>query len=348
MSGAGQRRRRSASSTRRVTMQDVGRTAGVSAQTVSRVLSSPERVSERTRRRVQQAIIDTGYVPNLAASHLASNRSRTVSAIVPVMSASIFADTLTASASLLTQAGYQTTVESSDYDTAREEELVRGAVSRRPDGFLIVGTLHTTETIRLLRDYGAPVVETWDCTSKPLDTLVGFSNRDAMLDMVRYLVSRGHRRLTFAGVLRSGDDRTTRRFEGFRAGVEALLPDEPVRVVDLVGRRMSMDTGSELLSAVLERHPETTAAVFTSDIYAAAAVLAARRRGISVPNQLAITGFGDFEVARHLVPSLTTVHVDAAEIGTRAAQLLLARMQDSPVETPAVDVGYRIVPRESA
>lgn len=329
-------------------MHDVGQAAGVSAQTVSRVLSSPERVSDDTRQRVERAIVETGYVPNLAASHLASNRSRTISAIVPVISASIFSDTLRAAAALLSPAGYQLTVKYTDYEEGREEDLVRGAVSRRPDGFLIVGAQHTDNTVRMLRGYGAPIVETWDWNPEPLDTLVGFSNRDAMFDMVRYLVGRGHPALTLAGVLRAGDDRAIRRLEGFTDGVRTLLPDQPLRLVDLPDRDVSMDTGVDLLSAVLELHPETTAVVFTSDVFASAAITAARRRGITVPDELAITGFGDFEVARHLIPSLTTVSVDAHEIGTRAAELLLARINGDTVENPIIDVGYRIVSRESA
>lgn len=329
-------------------MQEVGEAAGVSAQTVSRVLSRPDRVSEETRQRVHRAIEETGYVPNLAASHLASNRSRTIAAIVPVISASIFSDTLRAAAARLGPAGYQMTVGYTDYEEEREEDLIRGAISRRPDGFLIVGTLHTDLTTRLLRDYGAPVVETWDWNTEPLDTLVGFSNRDAMIDVVRYLVDNGHRRLTFAGILRPGDARASRRLEGFTAGMRALLPDEPLRVVDLPGREVSMDTGVELLDTVLQRHPETSAVVFASDVFAAAAVLAAQRRGLVVPDQLAITGFGDFEIARHLIPALTTVSVDVNEIGSRAADLLLARINGEAVDATAVDVGYRIVARETA
>ena len=329
-------------------MLDVGRAAGVSAQTVSRVLSRPDAVSEATRLRVQHAIAETGYLRNLAASHLASNRSSSIAAIVPVISASIFSDTLRAAAARLDPAGYQLTVGYTDYQSDREEDLVRGAIQRRPDGFLIVGTLHTDRTTQLLRDYGAPIVETWDWSPEPLDTLVGFSNHDAMTDMVRYLVDRGHRHLTFAGILSPGDARANQRLEGFIAGVRALLPDEPVRVVDLPGRPVSMRTGVDLLDAALVRHPETTALVFASDVFAAAAVLAAQRRGLKMPDQLAITGFGDFEMARYLVPSLTTVSVDVEMIGSRAAELLLARIRNEPVDTPVIDVGYRIMPRESA
>jgi LacI family gluconate utilization system Gnt-I transcriptional repressor len=108
-----------------------------------------------------------------------------------------------------------------------------------------------------------------------------------------------------------------------------------------------MDTGVELLDAVLDRHPDSDAVVFASDVYAAGALLACVRRGIAVPGRLALAGFGDFELARHLVPALTTVAAPNAEVGELAARLLLERMAGRPVAEPAHDVGFELVVRES-
>ncbi|MFI5719460.1 substrate-binding domain-containing protein [Nocardia sp. NPDC051750] len=146
----------------------------------------------------------------------------------------------------------------------------------------------------------------------------------------------------------SGDARAIRRRDGFTRAVGELLPDEPVRIVDLPDRDISMDTGVDLLDAALERFPEATAIMFATDVLATGAVLAAQRRGIAVPDRLAITGFGDFEMSRHLNPALTTVSVDVGTIGTKAAELLLARLAGTAIESATVDVGYRIVTRESA
>jgi LacI family gluconate utilization system Gnt-I transcriptional repressor len=329
-------------------MADVSLAAGVSMQTVSRALSRPESVTEETLERITKAVADTGYVPNLAASHLASNRSRTVAAILPVISTSVFSDTLRSATTRLAPHGYQLVVGYTDYHPEREEELVRSFIQRRPDGFFIVGTRHTPGTTRLLKSYGHPVVETWDWNDSPTDTLVGFSNRNALADMVRHLVKQGHRRMAFAGVITGGDERAQRRLEGFQDAVAELLPDEPIRVVDLPGEPIAMDTGVRLLKLALEKHPEITALVFPTDVFASAAVLAAPDLGVDVPGRLAITGFGDFEMARHLRPALTTVAVDSHQIGSRAADLLLARMLDQPIAEPCVDIGYRIEVRQSA
>ncbi|MGB3483757.1 MAG: LacI family DNA-binding transcriptional regulator [Mycobacterium sp.] len=329
-------------------MVDVARVAGVSTQTVSRTLSHPDRVSADARRKVESAIKETGYLPNLAASHLASNRSRTIAAILPAISTSIFSDTLHAAAERLAPAGYQLFVGNTDYLEEREAELVRSFIQRRPDAFFIVGTLINADTLRQLSEYGAPVVETWEWNPTPADTLVGFSNRDAAIDMVRHLVDKGHRAIAFGGVASPGDPRAANRLDGFTAGIRALLPEEPLRVVTLPGEPIAMDTGARILTAALERHPEITALMFTTDILASGALLASQRQGIDVPGRLAITGFGDFEIARHLNPSLTTVSVDAEAIGTQAADLLLTRLRGDTPQATAIDVGYRIMARESA
>lgn len=330
-----------------MTLSDVALAAGVSPQTVSRALRDPEAVAEETYERVEKAVAATGYVPNLAASNLASNRSRAVAAIIPLINASVFAETVHAFAGVLSPDGYQIFVGSTDYHPDQEEALVRSFLGRRPDGLLVVGTEHTEGTRTLLAAAGVPVVETWGWTTDPVDVLVGFSNADATGELVRHLVERGRRRPVFAGALQPGDFRAAERRDGFVAAVRELLGTEP-RVVAPPDRPVSMDTGVELLDEVLTRHPDADAVVFASDVFASGALLACTRRGIPVPDRLAITGFGDYDIAAHLVPSLTTVAVPTKEIGALAGTLLLDRIQRRPVTDRVRDVGFRIVPRESS
>jgi LacI family gluconate utilization system Gnt-I transcriptional repressor len=337
-------RRRSA--TRSVTLTDVAAAAGVSPQTVSRALRDPELVAVDTFTRVEEAVAATGYVPNLAASNLASNRSRAVAAIIPTINASVFAETVHGFSEELVPHGYQIFLGATDYRPDREEALVRSFLGRRPDGFLVIGTHHTPATRTLLSTPAMPVAETWGWTDDPIDLLVGFSDAAATGALVRHLLDRGRRKLTFAGTLRPGDSRAADRRDGFIAAIREQLGTEP-RIVTPSGWPTDMDTGVELLDLVLTRFPDSDAVLFASDVFATGALLACARRGIAVPDRLAITGFGDFEIARHLVPALTTVAVPNTEIGTRAAGLLLDRMQRRPVLERTHDVGFRVVARES-
>jgi len=335
-------------STRSVTLSDVASLANVSPQTVSRTIRYPDLVSERTLERVQWAITTTGYVPNLAASNLASNRSRTVAAIIPSLSASVFADALHGLDAVLTPSGYQLFVAVTDYDPRREEELLRTLMGRRPEGVFIVGTRHTPASTALLAGSGVPVVETWNWTDDPIDNLVGFSNRDAIAAIVAHVVEKGYRHPTFAGSFGAGDWRAIDRQASFRESVSRLLPGEPIRVVDSGTGVVDMATGVELLDRTRAEHPETDVLMFASDVFATGAVLECTRRGIAMPDDIAITGFGDFEVAKHLVPTLTTVSVPNTEIGTTAGRLLLDRMTGATAESSRVDLGFTVMPRESA
>jgi LacI family gluconate utilization system Gnt-I transcriptional repressor len=331
-----------------VTLTDVAEAAGVSPQTVSRSIRSPQLVSEVTLERVRDAISATGYVPNLAASNLASNRSMTVAAVIPAVSASIFADALHGLAQVLSPAGYQLFIGTTDYRPEREEEIIRAFLGRRPDGIFIVGTEHTQAATRLLKDANVPVVETWALTGTPVHSVVGFSNHDAIREIVQYVISRGYKHPTFAGSMQAGDARAIERQRSFESAMRELRPTEDVRVVDSGTRQIDFETGKQLLDRVLREHPETDVLMFSSDVFAAGALLECARRGIDVPGQLAITGFGDFEIARNLVPSLTTVAVPNLEIGNRAGQLLLRSMTDANTAPEIVDLGFSVVGRESA
>jgi LacI family gluconate utilization system Gnt-I transcriptional repressor len=148
--------------------------------------------------------------------------------------------------------------------------------------------------------------------------------------------------------MQAGDARALERLRSFQAAVRGLLPDEPVRVLDSQTHAIDLETGKQLLDQSLRVHPETDVLMFSSDVFAAGALLECARRGINVPGDLAVTGFGDFEIARHIVPGLTTVSVPNREIGIRAGRVLLASMSDADTPAEDIDLGFSIVARESA
>ncbi len=330
-----------------VTMAEVAMTAGVSMQTVSRFLRFPDTVTADTSLAIRAAIDKTHYVHNLAASHLASARSNTVAAIIPTLSASVFAETIQHLSETLHQQGYQIFLGNTDYRADREEETIRSLLGRRPDGLFVIGTHHSKTSIGLLKRAGIPVVEGWDMTDKPIDRLVGFSNTQAIAAMAGYLAGSGRRRIVFAGSMRRGDSRANERRDGFVATIKELFPDEAPRLVLARDMPLDMSAGIELLARAIAHYPDTDAIMFSSDVLASGALLESVRRGIDVPGRLAITGFGDFELARHLNPSLTTVAVPSAEIGRQAGRLLLEGMQGKDTGERRIDVGFQLMIRQS-
>ncbi|MBB3929402.1 LacI family gluconate utilization system Gnt-I transcriptional repressor [Kaistia hirudinis] len=335
-----------------VTMADVAAEAGVSMQTVSRALREPRTVAPETLELITAAIRKTHYVHNLAASVLASSRSMTVAAIIPTLSTSVFAETIQSLSDVVVAKGYQLFVGNTDYRLDREEDLIRSLLGRRPDGLFIVGTRHTRGAVSLMKRAGIPVVEGWDLSRRPIDRQIGFSNTDAMDAIVRHLAETGRRRLVFAGVLRAGDSRARMRRDGFVAASERIWPDETPRLVDCSDLALTMEDGGAVLERVEREHPDADAIVLSSDITAAGVLLAAMRRGIAVPGRFAITGFGDFEFARHIIPSLTTIAVPTRRIGAEAGRLLLDLMSDAAgtrrEDGPkTIDVGFELIVRES-
>jgi LacI family gluconate utilization system Gnt-I transcriptional repressor len=321
-----------------ITLHDVAKAAGVSLITASRALSNPDIVSAKTIERVQRAVEATGYIPNLLAGNLKSKRSMTVACLVPVISVPQFLPTVRELTEQLDDAGYQLLLGQTGYDRTRETALLDTMISRRVDGIVVAGLLTPDGATERLRRLGIPVVETWDMTDRPVDMLVGFSHVKVGSGVAGYFLRRGWRRL---GIATADDQRAAVRREGF---LSTLARDVPTAVVPAPS---TMALGRRALGELLEKDPKLQAVYCSSDGLAEGVMIEARARGLSVPGDLAVCGFGDAEFAAHLEPALTTVHVDGASIGRCAAAMILERCRGNAVENAIVDVGFEIVERES-
>lgn len=335
------RTRRSNASSRR--MEDVAQLAQVSLITVSRVINQPEKVSPSTRKRVEQAIRTVGYVPNLVAGSLASNKSKIVAALVPTLDRSVFSGTLRGLSDRLALDGYQLLLGSTGYSQHVEEQLVTAFLGRRVDALVLTGVSHSPKTRRMLKDAGIPVVETWEMAGRGLDALVGFSNRDAGKAMGEYLISRGHRVLAYVG---GQEPRSEARLQGFE---QAAQRAQHVTVHALMlNQSASYAAGRQALVELLASHPRLDALFFSNDALAVGALMECQRRGIRVPHDLAIAGFANLDIAEEMVPALTTVQVEATAMGTCAADLIVKRLSGVPLPSNRIDLGFSIVVRDSA
>jgi len=337
--------RKSGASTRStgsVTLADVAKIAGVSPITVSRVVNRPELVTADTLAHVQQVIERTGYVPNLLAGGLASKRTRLIAAIVPSITNAIFVDTVQALTDRLWEAGYQVLLGLSGYPATREEALLSAVLSRRPDAIYLTGINHGGQVRQRLINANIPVVETWDMTPTPIDMLVGFSHEQVGVSVARHLLARGHRRF---GMIWADDARALARQRGF-VGELASHGCSDVEVVT-VQAPSTLALGRQGLAQLLERASKPSAVFCSSDLLAHGALEEARSRGIAVPGELALIGFGGLEFAEHTSPALSTVRIDRTSIGRRAAEMLLARIEGRVPPESVVDVGFEIVDRET-
>jgi LacI family transcriptional regulator, gluconate utilization system Gnt-I transcriptional repressor len=321
-----------------VTLHDVSRVAGVSLITASRALSNPQVVSAATLARVLDAVETTGYVPNLIAGGLKSRRSMTVGALVPYIGVPQFLPTVQALTSTLDAAGYQLILGQTGYDRAREAALLDTLLGRRVDAIVSAGLLTSGTHIERLRRLGVPVVETWDLTERPLDMLVGFSHGQVGGAVAGFFLARGWQAV---GMVTADDERAMRRRDGFVAAIGREVPTATLSAPGTVER------GRTAMRDLLARGVPLRALFCSSDAIALGVLNEARARGVRVPQDLAVVGFGDADFAAHLEPALSTVHIDGAAIGEQAAALVIARCRGQAVPRPIVDIGFRIVERAS-
>ncbi|MCU4118966.1 LacI family DNA-binding transcriptional regulator [Variovorax sp. N23] len=320
------------------TLHDVAKAAGVSLITASRALSNPGIVSDKTIAKVQAAAEATGYIPNLLAGGLKSKRSLMVAGIVPSLSVLQFLPTVQTLTNELAAAGYQLILGQTQYDPAVEESVLNTMIGRQPDGIVITGLVRSQRARDRLRRSGIPVVETWDLTDQPIDMLVGFSHRKVGEAVGAYFMGKKWQHIGVA----SGDDlRARMRREGFLAALGREVPTA------LVPAPSSLERGRLALVELLASDPKLEAVCCSSDQLAHGVMVEAMARGMRVPGDLAVCGFGNADFGAHMLPSISTVHVDGPEIGRLAARLIVDRCRQAPISKRVIDVGFRMIERQS-
>ncbi len=331
---------------RRSRLEDVAQHAGVSTMTVVRVLREPHKVAPATRARVTAALDKTQYTPDLVARSLVSRRTGMIGAIVPTLSNSLIADIVQGMSDELALHDRQLMIGASGFSAPREEALVRSFLSRRVDALYLTGTSHTDETVKLLHAAGLPVVEGGNIPQTPIDFVVGTSNVDAAACVVTYLIRKYGKRMGFVGGSPVDNDRMRDR----RLGYEQALRKAGARVVQeaMIEAPIAMESGRRAITQLLGLPAPPRAVFCATDVIAAGAVLECTRRGVRVPDDIAIAGYDDLEIAGELVPSLTTVRVPRYEIGRQTARFMHLSLTGQRPKNDIHDIGFELILRESA
>lgn len=241
--------------THKVTLKDVAAHAGVSAITVSRTIRAPHLVSEKARTKVQQSIEALGYVPDAAASALASNRTDVIGLLIPSVTNSVFTDVLTGLYDALEGSRFSIQIGNYRYNPATEEKLVRTFLRQKPAGMILTGVDQTEACRELLHSAPCPLVQIMDSDGEAADSMIGLSHFSGGRAATQHLVEQGYRRIGFLGARM--DPRSQRRFAGFRAELSGLGLLDENRVVT-TPRASSVGLGADLLRELLARRPTPT------------------------------------------------------------------------------------------
>ena len=307
-------------------IKDVAREASVSVATVSRVFNDSGRVSEETRRRVRSVAERLRFWPNGVARSLIMNRTHAIGVLLPDLHGEFFSEVIRGVDLASRREGLHVLVSSSHSDS-RELVAALRAMRGRIDGLIIMAP--EPESIPAIR------ANAWDCPvvllgpggeTHDFDT-VALANYEGAYAVVRHLQRLGHRRIaTVTGPAVNRD--AQQRLEGFRAAMRDGGATH-TRGLEVVGD-FTEPGGYQGTRAVLEMRPRPTALFVANDVMAVGALGALREAGVRVPHDVAVAGFDDIAIARHLTPPLTTVHVDAYHLGERALQRLLRRDAGEP------------------
>ncbi|MGO8055096.1 LacI family DNA-binding transcriptional regulator [Rhizobium leguminosarum] len=325
-----------------VRLSDVARRAEVGVGTVSRVLNGSAKVSAATRQKVLATIAELGYIPNSIAQSLAGNRTRLIAAIIPAIGYTQHSEIIQGMADVLDAHGMNLMIGTSGHSDEVQLRLIKAFLARRPDAIYVTGVRHTKDVRSALEQSGIPVVEGSNLTSSPIDVVVGYSNFNAIVDLIRLLIDSGYRRIWHVTVTKDFNDRIDDRLAGFSwvtsraTGVEA----------NVIRCENSFDGGAAAVRQALASNLRVEALTFATDVMAVGGLLECQRQGIDVPEQLAIAGFDDLGIAASINPSLTTVKIDRFGIGRKAAEIIVNRLQGNHC-AQVVDVGFKLVERDS-
>jgi LacI family transcriptional regulator len=307
-------------------IKDVAREAGVSVATVSRVFNDSGRVSEETRRRVRQVAEKLHFWPNGVARSLILSRTHAIGVLLPDLHGEFFSEVIRGVDLAARREGLHVLVSSSHSDTKELVTALR-AMRGRIDGLIIMAP--DPDSIPAIRANG------WDCPvvllgpggeTHDFDT-VSLANFDGAYALVRHLQRLGHKRIaTLTGP--AGNRDAQQRLEGYRAAMREAGVSQ-TRTLELHGD-FTEPSGYQGVQAFLELANRPSALFVANDVMAVGALGALREARVRVPRDVAVAGFDDIAIARHLTPPLTTVHVDAYQLGERALQRLLRRDAGEP------------------
>lgn len=319
------------------TINDVARLAGVSKKTVSRVINRSPLLNDETRLRVEAVIRETGYVPNPQARALALRRNFLIGLVHDNPSAQTVLNVQQGILGALRDTEFELVVRPVDRGSATMLDDIGAFVSRqRPFGVILLPPISENDQLAgLCRDLGCRYVRMGSAELDAPSNMVASNDRQAVAEATRFLIAQGHRRIgliTGPHGFRSARER--------RQGFEDALAEAGIKLPRslVADGNYTFESGIAATQRLLDVSPRPTAIFASNDDMAAGVLLAARQRGLGVPEQLSIVGFDDQPLAARLWPPLTTVHWPMEAMARSAALKLIGDMigEDGDVEEPSL------------
>ncbi len=331
----------------RVTLREVAELAGVNPATASRVLNEHTRhlVKAETARRVETAARQLGYEPNRLARSLRTRRSYSIGVVIPDLTNPLFPPIVRGIEDALAPSGYTALLTNTDGDPARERRMFETLRGRQVDGFIMATAARGDSLVVAALEEDLPLVLVNRTLERDGVFAVVPDDRRGVQQAVEHLAGLGHCAI---GHVAGPQEMSTGlwRYRGFVEAMTARGLEVSERTVAFaVG--FTEQAGASAARELLDAWPECTAIVAGNDLIAVGVYRAAAELGRRCPEDLSVVGFNDMPFADKFAPPLTTVHVPVYELGTRAAQLLLERLQSDAPPPRTMLLETRLVVRRS-
>jgi LacI family gluconate utilization system Gnt-I transcriptional repressor len=329
----------------KIRLTEVAKLAGVSPITASRFFRNPAALSISKRERVESAAKELGYVPDLAARALASQRTEVIGVLIPSLTNNVFSDVLRGIYDASQGSRYSIQFVNTRYSILQEEKLLRLFQAQRPAGLVVTGINQTSQSRSVMEAMNCPIVQIMEIGPDPVDMMVGFSHNKAAFAAVSHLIEQNYRRIGFLGARM--DPRVQRRLEGYRDAMKAASLFDPALILT-TPVPTSVTMGGTLFADLLARMPDIDAVFCVNDDIALGVLFECQRRQIQVPEDMAIVGFNDLEFMASAVPSLTSVRTNRYEMGRNAITMVMEAIEGDRPATPVVDLGFELMIRGSS
>lgn len=332
-----------------VSIKQVAEIAGVSIATVSRCINNPTQVKERTRVKVQAAILETGYSPNTIAQSFRRGRTNVIMVVLPSIGDPFFTAVMQGIRSVVAEHDYSILISETNFNTMTAEEVGAMMVSRQADGFILLASIFPfgNETLTTANKRFQPVVIGCETISASLADIpsVHIDNMAAAQEATDFLISKGHRKIAFISG-QSTSLLTKDRESGYRLAMKKAQMD--IEDGWVVEGNLSIEGAGKACRQLLN-HPDRPTAIFcATDEMAFGCMHEISNQGLSIPQDISIMGFDDIRYASVMEPALTTVSQPARQIGERVAIRLLKAIETGaqPNNQPVI-LPHKLIIRES-
>ena len=331
-----------------ITLHDVARLAGVSIKTVSNVINDYPHIRPATKRKVEEAIAELGYQPNLSARSLRSGRTGVISLIIPDLRNAYFAELADAVMRAARKRNLFVIIEQTGGDRDIELEILRGPRMQMVDGILFSVLALGQEDTDLLTNR-TPMVLLGDRIFNGPTDHVTMQNVEGARAATAHLIAIGRRRIVALGAHQGESIGSAGlRLEGYRQGLEAAGLDFDPGLVCAAGNWHRVD-GADAMRAFLATGVSFDAVVSFNDSMALGAMRVLQEAGLRIPADVAVIGFDDIDETRYSLPTLSTIDPDKDNIAETAVALLVERIQSPGAEIAPRELAsnFTVVQRES-